>query len=398
MRKIYLTFILLSSLVFADDHTIAVLDFSGEDIHIDELKSLSAQFRIELLQMDTLRVLDYDDMNSMLELSGYESPYCNTMSCGVITSMLLEQEWMVAANIAKIGEVYVIEARLFDSENGRVINVVTYDHELSIEGLRTRGMHNVAELLMSSRVPMEVHRRQNLVYIKTNPSGAMVRVGNDTLSGLTPMALDRVMIESRPIIILKKLYEPFRVKQLPEDNSDILYVELQRRVPQIGDVVFGKPLPEGIVIVSKDSEDRFLLKKGTIKFKKLNQGKYHLESNSHIINNGSFNIRHRRTTEVNPDIFLISDIIKERNRYKLKRNIMIGFFGLSSGYRAYLHFESESIYSSYGSTIDDGLNKHNNIEKLDNQKPVINVLSALFLAPSIYFHAKYIEMDQWLKK
>ena len=398
MRKIYITFVLLCSLVFADDHTIAVLDFSGEDIHIDELKSLSAQFRIELLQMDTLRVLDYDDMNSMLELSGYESPYCNTMSCGVITSMLLEQEWMVAANIAKIGEVYVIEARLFDSENGRVINVVTYDHELSIEGLRTRGMHNVAELLMSSRVPMEVHRRQNLVYIKTNPSGAMVRVGNDTLSGLTPMALDRVMIESRPIIILKKLYEPFRVKQLPEDNSDILYVELQRRVPQIGDVVFGKPLPEGIVIVSKDSEDRFLLKKGTIKFKKLNQGKYHLESNSHIINNGSFNIRHRRTTEVNPDIFLISDIIKERNRYKLKRNIMIGFFGLSSGYRAYLYFESESIYSSYGSTIDDGLNKHNNIEKLDNQKPVINVLSALFLAPSIYFHAKYIEMDQWLKK
>ena len=245
---------------------------------------------------------------------------------------------------------------------------------------------------------MEVHRRQNLVYIKTNPSGAMVRVGNDTLSGLTPMALDRVMIESRPIIILKKLYEPFRVKQLPEDNSDILYVELQRRVPQIGDVVFGKPLPEGIVIVSKDSEDRFLLKKGTIKFKKLNQGKYHLESNSHIINNGSFNIQHRRTTEVNPDIFLISDIIKERNRYKLKRNIMIGFFGLSSGYRAYLHFESESIYSSYGSTIDNGLNKHNDIEQLDNQKPAINLLSALFLAPSLYFHAKYIEMDQWLKK
>ena len=80
--------LLTSLLVFADDHTIAVLDFSGEDIHIDELKSLSAQFRIELLQMDTLRVLDYDDMNSMLELSGYESPYCNTMSCGVISSML----------------------------------------------------------------------------------------------------------------------------------------------------------------------------------------------------------------------------------------------------------------------------------------------------------------------
>ncbi|MGY8751679.1 MAG: PEGA domain-containing protein [Fidelibacterota bacterium] len=398
MRKIYIIIFVLLSFAFAEDHSIAVLDFSGEEIHADELKSLSAQFRIELLKMDTLRVLDYDDMKSILEVSGYDSPSCNTMTCSVISSMLLDQEWMVAAHIAKIGEVYVVEAHLFNSENGRVLNVVTYDHELSIEGLRTRGIHNVAELLMSSRVPMEVHRRQNLVYIKTNPTGAMVRVGNDTLSGSTPMALDRVMLESRPIIILKELYEPYRLKQLPEDNSDIIYVELQRRVPQIGNVAFGKPLPEGIVIVSNSGEDRFLLKKGTIKFKKLNQGKYHLESNTHIINKGTFNIRHRRTTEVNPEIFLISDIVKEKNRYKLKRNIMIGFLALSSGYRTYLQFESESIYSNYGSSIEDGLNKHNDIEQLDNQKPVVDILSAFFLVPTIYFHAKYLEMDQWLKR
>ena len=398
MRKIYISLIFLLSSALAEDHTIAVLDFTGEDIHVDELKSLSAQFRIELLKMDTLRVLDYDDMNSILEDSGYESSSCYTISCNVISSMLLEQEWMVSAHIAKIGEVYVVEARLFNSDNGRVINVVTYDHELTLEGLNTRGMHNVAELLMSTRVPMEVHRRLNLVYIKSRPSGAMVRVGNDTLSGVTPMSLDRVLLESRPIIILKEAYEPFRIKQLPNDNSDILYIELQRRVPQIGDVVFDKPLPEGIVIVSNNGEDRFLLKKGTKKFNKLNQGKYHLESNLHIINNGSFNIRHRRTTEVNPDIFLISDIVKMRDRYKLKRNLLLGIFGLTVGYRTYLHFESENIYSDYGSTIEEGDSRHKEIEKLDNQKPVVNIISAVILARAIYLHTKYIKMDQWLKR
>ena len=76
---------------------------------------------------------------------------------------------------------------------------------------------------------------------------------------------------------------------------------------------------------------------------------------------------------------------------------MIGFLGLTSGYRTYLQLESESIYSSYSSSIEDGLNKHNQIEQLDNQKPVINLLSAFFLVPTIYFHAKYLEMDQWLK-
>ena len=398
MRIFYISLIFLVTSAFADDHTIAVLDFSGEGIHKDELKSLSAQFRIELLKMDTLRVLDYDDMYRILEDAGYESPSCVTISCGVISSMLLEQDWMVSAHISKISDVYIVEARLFNSDNGRVINVVTYDHELSLEGLSTRGMHNVAELLMSTRVPLEVHQRQNLVYIKTNPSGAMIRVGNDTLNGVTPMSIDRVVLESRPIIILKKAYEPFRVKQLPEDNSDILYVELQRRVPQIGDVAFGKPLPEGIVIVSDDGEYRFLLKKGTKNFKKLNQGKYHLESNSHIINKGSFNIRHRRTTEVNPDIFLIADIVKMRDGYKFKRNILLVLMATSSGYRAYLHFKSENIFSDYSALVEDSDTKHKQIEKLDKQKPVINILSTLFLVPAIYSHAKFLEMDQWLKR
>ena len=143
-------------------------------------------------------------MTQILSIAGYEKPQCTTLECAIISSMLLETEWMVTVNITKIGEVFVSEARLYESLTGRVINLVNYDHELSMEGLKTRGMHNLAEMLMSTRIPMEFHQRQNLIYIKTKPSGAMVRVGKDTLSGVTPMALDRVMVESRPIIIRKK--------------------------------------------------------------------------------------------------------------------------------------------------------------------------------------------------
>ena len=89
MRKILLSIILCFSALFADDHTIAVLDFSGEGIHTDELKSLSEQFRMELLKMDTLRVLDYSDMLSILADYGYDSKPCFTVECGVISSMLL---------------------------------------------------------------------------------------------------------------------------------------------------------------------------------------------------------------------------------------------------------------------------------------------------------------------
>ncbi|SVB43262.1 uncharacterized protein METZ01_LOCUS196116, partial [marine metagenome] len=112
MHKIFLTLIFLSALSWADDHTISVLDFTGEGIHEEELRLLSEQFRIELLKMDTLRVMDYEDMLLILETSGYETPSCNTVACAVIASMLLDQEWLASAHIAKIGDAFVVEARL----------------------------------------------------------------------------------------------------------------------------------------------------------------------------------------------------------------------------------------------------------------------------------------------
>ena len=348
--------------------------------------------------MDTLRVMDYEDMLLILETSGYESPSCNTVACAVIASMLLDQEWLVSAHIAKIGDVFVIEARLFDSHTGRVINVATYDYELSLEGLETRGMHNLAEILLSTRIPMEVHKRQNLLYIKTKPSGAMVRVGKDTLSGNTPMALDRVLVESRPIIILKNGFQPFIVKQLPEDISDILYIELQHLVPQIGHLSFADPVPEGLVIVSSDGDDRFLVEEGAIEFNELDAGQYHLESGDFIIHKGEFRIRHRRTTQIDPDIYRISDIEKERDRYKLKRNLMIGVLSITVGYRGYLYFESEKIYDQYGSKIEEGDSRHQKIEELDKQKPIFDGLSIAMVFPIIYYHAKYLQMERWLNQ
>ena len=65
MKNLLITFLLLSSLVFSKDHTVAVLDFYGEGIHNDELKSLSEAFRVELLKMDSLIVLDYSEMKTI---------------------------------------------------------------------------------------------------------------------------------------------------------------------------------------------------------------------------------------------------------------------------------------------------------------------------------------------
>ena len=395
MRNIILSLFLFSSLL-ADDHTIAVLDFSGENIHKDELKNLSAVFRRELLQMDTLRVLNYDDMSDVLIDYG-NTTSCSSLECAVIASMLLDQEWLVSAHVSKIGDVFLIEARLIESSTGRVINAVSYDYDLSIEGLYTRGMHNLSDLVMSKRIPLEIHKRQNLVYFKTNPTGAMVRVGNDTLSGTTPLAVDRVVVESRPIVVFKEDYKPFRVERLQDDDSDIIFIQLKLKVPKIGNVVFKEPVPDDISINSSIDNSVLLIDKGNDRIDNLPAGNYRLVSDTYVIKNNSFTIKHRRTTKSSPVYYPIKEIIDKKSFYLKRRNIYLQILGGGLTYRLFITIRSSYLYNQYTVNSDNADKRHRTIDNLDNQKPILDVFSSLTIFPIVYYHAKFLEMERWLK-
>jgi len=380
-----------------EDHSIAVLDFSGENIHKDELIQLSAVFRTELLKMDTLRVMDYDDMSGILKDYGYESPSCNSIECDIISSMLLDQEWLISCHLSKIGDVFLMEARLIDTESGRVINAVTYDYELTLEGLYSRGMHNLSDLVMSKRIPLEIHQRQNLVYFKTNPSSAMVRVGKDTLNGQTPLAIDRVVVESRPIILFKDGYQPFKINQLPDDNSDIIYVELMLETPKEGNVVFNKPIPNDIVIVAAGNKNQLLIDEGETSYKKLPVGNYKLDSELYVIRNNEFRIQHRRTTKSSPVFFPRREIQVKSEFFLKRRNLYLQLIGGGVLYRSFLTGWSSYLYNQYSTNIDKADERHRRIDNLDKQKPIIDVVSTAIFFPAIYYHAKHLEMERWLK-
>ena len=395
MRNIILSLFLFSSLL-ADDHTIAVLDFSGENIHKDELKNLSAVFRTELLQMDTLRVLNYDDMSDILIDYG-NTTSCSSLECAVIASMLLDQEWLVSAHVSKIGDVFLIEARLIESSTGRVINAVSYDYDLSIEGLYTRGMHNLSDLVMSKRIPLEIHKRQNLVYFKTNPTGAMVRVGNDTLSGTTPLAVDRVVVESRPIVVFKEDYKPFRVERLQDDDSDIIFIQLKLKVPKIGNVVFKEPVLDDISINSSIDNSVLLIDEGNDRIDNLPAGNYRLVSDTYVIKNNSFTIKHRRTTKSSPVYYPIKEIVDKKSFYLKRRNIYLQILGGGLTYRSFITIRSSYLYNQYTANSDNADKRHRTIDNLDNQKPILDVFSSLTIFPIVYYHAKFLEMERWLK-
>ena len=40
----------------------------------------------------------------------------------------------------------------------------------------------------------------------------------------------------------------------------------------------------------------------------------------------------------------------------------------------------------------------NSLENLDNQKPIFDILSGIVVFPIIFYHAKFLEMERWLKE
>tara|TARA_Y100001960_G_C14677981_1_gene829557 strand:- start:1112 stop:1333 length:222 start_codon:yes stop_codon:yes gene_type:complete len=66
-------------------------------------------------------------------------------------------------------------------------------------------------------------------------------------------------------------------------------------------------------------------------------------------------------------------------------------------YRSFITARSSYLYNQYSSNIDQGNERHRKIENLDKQKPVFDVLSGIMVFPIIYYHAKYLEMERWLK-
>ena len=182
---------------------------------------------------------------------------------------------------------------------------------------------------------------------------AVFVLGKDTLNGVTPLAIDRVVVESRPIIIFKEDYQPFQVKQLPDDNSDIIYIDLKLKVPKVGNVVFNQPIPEDIAIVSSDGKSSLLIEEGLKSYKDLPVGNYKLDSDLYVIRNNRFRIQHRKTTKSSP-IFYPKKEIKERSDYyhsrrmiylQIFRNFLSHFLSISKKHKCILFIKKIIINS-----------------------------------------------------
>ena len=115
--------------------TIAILDFEGLDISIQEVQTLTERMRTEIGNTNAVRLIERKAIESIMAEQGLTQSGCVTDECAAQVGQLLGVQFMINGSIGKIGDSFTIDVKMFSVETGvteRSKNV-TYDGD--IEGL-----------------------------------------------------------------------------------------------------------------------------------------------------------------------------------------------------------------------------------------------------------------------
>ena len=149
----YISLILFVGLGFAQDITIAVLDFDGDGVSKSETRTLTNRLRDEMFKTGVYIVLDRGTMDEVLKEQEYQLSGCVTSECAVEVGNMLGVQKMISGSIGKVGNIYTISARIIDVETGKVLKSANYDHKGDIGQLLIKGMKDLAYELTGTVTP-----------------------------------------------------------------------------------------------------------------------------------------------------------------------------------------------------------------------------------------------------
>lgn len=392
-----LTFLIFGILIAQP--SLALMDFFGESMSRQNLQNLNSILRAELLNIDTLGVLDRDEMLSVLDNHGFDA-ICNNYDCAVVAGLLLNMSHVITLDISKIGEVFVVTGLLYDVKSGSVLNRVTYDHEYTFEGLQNRGIKNIAVMLMTNRIPMVVHETDQQVYIQSIPGGAKLKVGAKIFPEITPFAIDRVIIESQRITLIKENYEDYIIVGLPKDESRVILARLNLLDPTLmqGNLIFDQPLPEGIKLLSSAEQISLEIPSGATEVSGIQKGEYHLSSGNYIIQNGNFKIKAQKQTYLAPRFLLRSRLEKKLKRHKLRRTLYLTGAALLMGYAGFLDQDAEKKYAAYSRELSNPGTIRSQVTEMDRTIPYLFFSGLTFILPALHQQYRIFNLKKILEK
>jgi len=144
MRKSIILFLIItiSSLISAQEPeqtvpTVAVLDFEGKGVAELEVQTLSERLRTEIGNTKTVRLIERNALEKILEEQGFQQSGCTTDECVAEVGQLLGAQNMISGSIGLLGNTYTIDIKLFSVETGEIERTKSVTHEGSIDELLT---------------------------------------------------------------------------------------------------------------------------------------------------------------------------------------------------------------------------------------------------------------------
>ena len=86
-----------------------------------ESSLLTEIVRTELFRVGVFDLMERDKMTSMLDEVGFAYSTCTSTQCVIEAGRILSVRYMIAGNIGRIGNTFVINLRAFDVETGRTV-------------------------------------------------------------------------------------------------------------------------------------------------------------------------------------------------------------------------------------------------------------------------------------
>ena len=128
---------LFTAFVMAQDTrpTVAILDFEGQDISVQEVQTLTERMRSEIGATNAVRLIERKAIENIMAEQGLAQSGCVTDECAAEVGQLLGVQFMVNGTIGKLGDKYTIDAKMFSVETGAAERTVSATHEGDVSGL-----------------------------------------------------------------------------------------------------------------------------------------------------------------------------------------------------------------------------------------------------------------------
>lgn len=223
---------------------IAVNDLSGKGIKQTEAEIISERLRSELLNTGVFKVMERNDMASVLKEQGFQQTgACDEASCLVEVGQLLGVERMVAGSVGKIATMHTISLRMINVATGEIMFTVNEDYQGDLTGVLTTAVGNAARKLAGGAggeiAKAAMSGKTGDLYVITTPSGASVEIDGKKVAGESPLTLKGIAAGERRIVVRKAEFYGSKTVTLAPD--DLLKVDIAMEKGKGSLKVFSEP-------------------------------------------------------------------------------------------------------------------------------------------------------------